>query len=293
MSNETIGIANGTSYDWGGNPDLYGPGMRIGLYLQWFATLTTTALLPEKEVSAHGLAMLLQIAIFAGLGFVTTGNDTNAVEVIITLWLLVGPLPSLSWRGILQLGTFAGIARPLLYSAFGAYGCWFWFAGVDRLPKATCASIAFWGATSATGWFRKLGQAVSIASIVGSTVALTWSLGRTGKGDFELARESKENSTPSRFNSRFRTFCCCLTVSVVGKSQYHTERVLFGVSLVLIVFAIATVEHLIRVNHVVDLVEISSVGQLVPLITGTLSMACCLRGVILKMNKKDFEPEPS
>lgn len=125
MSNGTIGIGNGTSCDWSGNPDLYGPGIRIGLYLQWFATIITTALLPEKELTTHGLAMLLQIAVFAGLGFVTTGNETNAVEIIITLWLLVGPLPSLSWRGILQLGTFAGIARPLLYSAFGAYGCWF------------------------------------------------------------------------------------------------------------------------------------------------------------------------
>ncbi|KAE8442538.1 hypothetical protein EG329_003253 [Mollisiaceae sp. DMI_Dod_QoI] len=245
MPNGTIGIGNGTSCDWSGNPDLYGPGIRIGLYLQWFATIITTALLPEKELSAHGLAMLMQIAVFAGLGFVTTGNKTNAVEIIITLWLLVGPLPSLSWRGILQLGTFAGIARPLL------------------LPKTPCTSVAFWGSTSVTGWFSKLGQAISIVSIVGPTVALAWSLGKTGKDDFELARESKNIDE--------------------GKSQCYTRRVLFWVSLVIIVFTIATVEHLIRVNHVVDLGDISSVGQLVPLITGTLSMAFCLRDVFLKL----------
>ncbi|KAF7511851.1 hypothetical protein GJ744_003084 [Endocarpon pusillum] len=264
MPNGTIGIGDGTSCDWSGNPDLYGPGIRIGLYLQWFATIMTTALLPEKEVSAHSLAMLMHIAVFAGLGFVTTGKETNSVEIIITLWLLVGPLPSLSWRGIFQLGTFAGIARPLLYSAFGAYGCWFWFTGAYRLPKTPCTSVAFWGSTSVTGWFSKLGQAISIVGIVAPTVAVAWSLGRIGRDDFGLARESQASDD--------------------GKSQYYTRRVLFCVSLVIIVFAIATVEHLIRVNHVVDLGDISSVGQLVPLITGTLSIAFCLRDVILKLD---------
>jgi hypothetical protein len=50
-----------------GNSDLYGIGVRIGLYAQWAATLLVTLFSPEDEETFRIVNLIIQSAIFLGI----------------------------------------------------------------------------------------------------------------------------------------------------------------------------------------------------------------------------------
>lgn len=79
--------------DWGcsfpGNSDLYGLGIRLGVYLQLFSTLLANAFLSRtNRDDAHNTNAIIMIAIFAGMANATIRGDLNAVEIFVMSTLL-------------------------------------------------------------------------------------------------------------------------------------------------------------------------------------------------------------
>ncbi|KAF3059915.1 hypothetical protein GL218_04559 [Daldinia childiae] len=116
-----------------GNADIYGIGIRLGLYAQSVTTLFVTLFVQEEEAVNRTINLLLQLAIFAGTLLSTHEGTIHAFEVIIVFWMLVGALSSLTVSCVTDINFFTGTCRLLFYAALSAYGCWFFFVGQDTM----------------------------------------------------------------------------------------------------------------------------------------------------------------
>ncbi|KAI3572871.1 hypothetical protein IWW34DRAFT_707869 [Fusarium oxysporum f. sp. albedinis] len=233
-----------------GNSDLYGIGIRIGFYLQWVSTLLTTIFMPTEENVLRILNLLIQSAVLLGLVLLTKEHEIHTIEPVITIWLLFGALSSLSGSGMNPLARFSGFFRVIIYSAVAGYACWFWFVGLDELLKKglNCEIVAFFGGVPIDGPFRTFNKVASILGGIICIAFLLWSL-------VILHRRITETS------------------SIAQTARTATTRVeLLVLSSSIIALSIAAVEYLITANRITDIDNISSVGQLIPLISGIFGL---------------------
>ncbi|KAL8711233.1 MAG: hypothetical protein Q9220_004378 [cf. Caloplaca sp. 1 TL-2023] len=140
-----------------GNPDLYGLGIRVGIYLQ-----LTTAILAKyfhKQAISENLNanVIFLLAVFIAVITATTGTGLRPEEIVIFIELCFGFLFSvLSLLGGRQpsgesktsrddLGRvdMASYFRLSLTTAICVYAVWFWFAGKDRMKIAPCSAYIF------------------------------------------------------------------------------------------------------------------------------------------------------
>jgi hypothetical protein len=231
-----------------GNSDLYGIGVRAGLYAQWVATLLVTLFSPEEEETFRIVNLLIQSSVFLGI-CQQTSRETNAVEPIIILFLMCGSLSSLSGDGISNFGHVSGVFRVLFYTALSAYGCWFWFVGLDKMTRPGCEEIAFFGRVSVNGWFGSLAKALSIFGLIFSVCLI-------GVSNHAVMR---------RFRKGHHAALEC-----PKRQRPRVEIGLLVLSMGLIAFSIVVVEYLIKVNNITGLSGVESVGQLIPLLIGAL-----------------------
>ncbi|OAA41516.1 hypothetical protein BBO_05502 [Beauveria brongniartii RCEF 3172] len=287
------------SCGYDGNSDLYGVGVRVGLYAQWVATLLSTVFEPRSEAGLRTTNLIIQLAVFIGLCTESAGATTTSTSglhpsaAVITQFLLCGSLSSVTGDGVGHLRSISGVARLFFYTALSAYGCWFWFAGIDVMRRrrdggadgassasapapaptiAPCASeVAFFGRTSFDGWFRVLGKVLSVLGLVVCVALVAYWV-------YLLV-------------TRFRPgFGRGLAANAHGnKGRPRIELALLALSAGLLVLSAMTVEYLIRVNGVqkVGRADLDSVGQLIPLIAGCMGAALAawrivMRGQILK-----------
>ncbi|UKZ85260.1 uncharacterized protein TrAFT101_001128 [Trichoderma asperellum] len=236
-----------------GNSDLYGVGVRVGLYAQWVATLLVTVFDPKTESTYRIANLIIQWSIFLGLCTQSSQGDP-VVGAIITQYLLFGSLSSVTGDGIKHFSHFSGIFRIVFYTAVSAYGCWFWYEGIDDMFIPGCADVAFFGGVTIHGWFRTLGKVVSVLGVVICVGLVFYSVYATKK---RLSKGFREG-----FGRR-------------EKVRPRVELVLLVLSMGLIGVSISLVEYLIQKNEIdgVGRKEIGTVGQLIPLLAGGLGCA--------------------
>jgi hypothetical protein len=80
--------------NWGcsfeGNSDLYGLGIRLGVYLQLLSTLLANGFLSnELREDARNTNAIIMIAVFAGMASATINNQTNGIEIFVMTTLLI------------------------------------------------------------------------------------------------------------------------------------------------------------------------------------------------------------
>ncbi|PFH62987.1 hypothetical protein XA68_10399 [Ophiocordyceps unilateralis] len=240
-----------------GNSDLYGLGVRIGLYAQWTATLLTTVFEPANEAPLRLLNLIVQAAIFLGL-CTESARSGSAVGSFITQLLLCGSLSSVTGDGISHLGHASGLLRLGFYLAFSAYGLWFWFRGVDEMlpPVAGCHDVAFFGPSSLRGWFRSLAKVASVVGLLVCALLVVCAV--------------------CEARSRFRRGLRAAFARPDAGQRPRVEVTLMFLSAGLLVLSVVTVEYLIRVNNIqgVGISKIGTVAQFIPLLAGVL--ACFL-----------------
>jgi len=242
-----------------GNSDIYGIGVRIGLYSQWVATLLVTLFSPGDEEAFRILNLIIQSSVFLGIAQ-QSSSEIDAVEPIIVIFLMCGSLSSLTGDGMKNFSHVSGIFRTLFYTALSSYGCWFWFSGLDNMITPGCRAIAFFGRTSVDGWFRSLGKAVSVFGLVLSVLLNGWSICATVR--------------------RFQDFENAFTRPKKQRPQVEIGYLILSAGL--IAFSIAIIEYLIRVNHVTGLSEIDAVGQLIPFLIGIMECTSISWKILVK-----------
>lgn len=264
---------DGCSYQ--GNSDLYGVGVRVGLYAQWVATLLSTVFEPRSEAGLRTTNLIIQFAVFIGLctesaRATTTTTTPHPSAAVITQFLLCGSLSSVTGDGVSHLRSLSGAARLLFYTALSAYGCWFWFVsvdvmGVDDGGGGGCREVAFFGRTTFEGWFRVLGKVLSVLGLVTCVALLGYWM----------------HLLVTRFRTGFTSGLAANARPREGRPRI--ELALLALSAGLLVLSAMAVEYLIRENGVqkVGRADLDSVGQLIPLIAGCMGAAMVVRRIVL------------
>ncbi|KAJ2902100.1 hypothetical protein MKZ38_001009 [Zalerion maritima] len=249
-----------------GNSDIYGLGVRVGIYLQWLATLIAKYLHEPAVESTRDANTAYLVAMLAGLILITRDAhaETPALEGYITLLLCFAMACSSCSQAYSAARTreLRSLVDLLLCTAVCAYGLWFLSVGIQRLPRLDCPEVVFFFAPVALfGWFRIFLQAVFAASLAASAVLVAM---RTSAIYHELADavatwggRAGESSPPPIHPAR-----------VVRASVF---QILGGITAVA-VFTLV-VELTLAWNHARDVYVAATFSQLFPLVVSTTNLA--------------------
>lgn len=244
-----------------GDSDFYGFGIRLGSYFQWTATLLATIYLPGDVSPLRAINLIIQLSLFAGLVMLNKTSTLQTVEPMIIVWLMFGGLSSLTSRGFSPLRSLSGACRIALYAAVSSYATWFWFVGVTEMKPTPCGTVVFFDHVELSPTSRRCGEALSvIALIVCAALALTGlavALARAEPGGDEAGGDGGERDREYEHEHEHPTI----------------EIGLLALSLAMVAISIASVEYLIRKNHIVGVYGVVQAGQLIPLIIGSYTLA--------------------
>lgn len=140
-----------------GNPDFYGLGIRVGIYLQLTTAILAKYFRPEAIPENLTANTIFLLALFAAIAMATLGSGLRPEEIAILLQLCFGFLLSvLSILGgrpgpdhpkghatIPAPPSIASYLRLALTMAISAYAVWFWFPGKNEMEISGCASYMF------------------------------------------------------------------------------------------------------------------------------------------------------
>ena len=155
-----------------GNDDIYGIGIRIGIYAQilavWFANyfLFSEAQVLRDSVSIFSVALLIVAIIYA-----SSPQDVYAVEGFVLLQILawsciMGVRAKSSYsKGIFSRGSFLRKSICDIVNLVNiSLHVWFWWVGVGQMKKTPCGSyiMMYVLKTGMFGWARKVMMAMSL-----------------------------------------------------------------------------------------------------------------------------------
>jgi len=193
--------AEGNCSGFPGDQDTYGLGIRIGLYFQWVTSSIAYNLVPSEAINMRGVNNCFQLAMFAGLLYVTITKGSlhqlHPVEAYIMLLFCMGGVCSgtsdvgdgvgdhESSIGIaarksyayLEASSLGGCVRVLLGCGFIGYGLWFLFLGMDdmRSPFPNDCNYAFFLArVDLFGWFRTLLRVLFVCASIPAVISFVF-----------------------------------------------------------------------------------------------------------------------
>lgn len=129
-----------------GESDLYGLGIRIGIYLQWLTGLIVYVFYPEGYREASATTLVFESAVT--IAIVVNSAERQAVEILIFLYLFFGGMFIMVVLG--EHSPYYGdkndrisVMRMLLIMclifAGSVYSSWFWFKGLmDFFQQPPC-----------------------------------------------------------------------------------------------------------------------------------------------------------
>ncbi|CEL03560.1 hypothetical protein ASPCAL04713 [Aspergillus calidoustus] len=162
-----------------GNSDLYGLGIRLGIYLQWLSAQTAAFFYLADTNTLFFNYIIFTVAIIIAVIVLTFQGETHAVEMIVMIYMFFGGLfcvqqrksqflqnRTMGWRVLTRIAT---VLAMLIYSS------WFWAAGVSsgRFAATPCGNTIFLFARIAPVHFhqvRWLFVALSISLCAGFIV---------------------------------------------------------------------------------------------------------------------------
>ncbi|KAF2472760.1 uncharacterized protein BDR25DRAFT_365913 [Lindgomyces ingoldianus] len=146
-----------------GNGDMYGLGIRLGYYLQWYGAIFAAWFAPTESRSLRFTNALFIAASFLALVIITARDmeSLQPVEVYIILLLMFGAylalIPIYLWRLLTKCdpywdptryplvipgAVFANLHLLLLVGVL-VYQYWFWFNRVSSLDHVNCQQYGF------------------------------------------------------------------------------------------------------------------------------------------------------
>lgn len=146
-----------------GNPDLYGLGMRIGYYLQWYAILFASFACPkEVPILRHTNACFVSIVFFAVLTQLVRSQSLDDIDIYITMLFTFGStlnnLILLLWRITTRFsvrwdpsryrkaeppGRLFSILNFLVLETVFGFEIWFWTTRLQAEEHDACERYGF------------------------------------------------------------------------------------------------------------------------------------------------------
>ncbi|KAF7552588.1 hypothetical protein G7Z17_g4204 [Cylindrodendrum hubeiense] len=190
--NETIAeLAVRATCPVSGNGDLYGLGNRLGIYFQMLtvqiSSLISSITPVEDRIGQSTVVFIL--ATTTVLLRLISSHEIESVEVVPILGLIYAQI------GVCRVPFSASKMTLLIYAGelvgILALFTWFWWKGMDILPRSCKNDYAFFFAkVSIWGWFRRMNKALSIISVVGA-----------GLSYFMMVRHAVDQEVMDRFQN--------------------------------------------------------------------------------------------
>jgi hypothetical protein len=171
-----------------GNSDLYGLGIRLGVYFQWTSALIIYVWYPEgrKDLAEAYLSFLFAL-IVAVLVITGRADPTYAAEILILTYIIFGGILTAMSIGVRQhhklrasrTGALGFITSTFVLAVTSVYCSWFWLRGIRHSFRATpCGTYGFLFAkvslfnTSVTKFFAALSIWLAITYCLGFGMVL-------------------------------------------------------------------------------------------------------------------------
>jgi hypothetical protein len=159
-----------------GNSDIYGLGVRLGLYLQWLTALITRLSSPSPEsirdlldTDAIFLLALFIATILLAIGSV---GPVHRVEILILFHLFFGDVYVILWKDTYldyertPLSIWGLNCRNMLIVGMSAFSTWFWFKGEGQLLSDPCGDFAFlFARVGVHGHVRTFFKAITVINL--------------------------------------------------------------------------------------------------------------------------------
>ncbi|PMD31289.1 hypothetical protein L207DRAFT_572957 [Hyaloscypha variabilis F] len=162
-----------------GNSDIYGLGIRIGLYLQWFSSLLANHALVETRKSLSQAYLIFSLAIFITIMVMTGRSECDFTIELVMLYIMffggflcVFYRPNLiskenppKWLGM----TWHRAITMCLYGVMIGHAAWFWPIGYNSsFVKMPCGTTLFFFGPISDVSFIPLRVLLGLATICGA-----------------------------------------------------------------------------------------------------------------------------
>ncbi|KAI9773182.1 MAG: hypothetical protein M1840_008303 [Geoglossum simile] len=246
-----------------GDVDVYGPGIRLGYYLQWVAVLFATWMAPDQAKTARTAANIITIAVFTNTFRGATHGSLVAAEWWIVLWLtlVLSLLNFPTDKAAFKQSTGSVGVMLLLWCMITAAQPWLYFKGLDQGHKDGCVVKVFFftGINVYNHVWRTLWK---IGSVIECLVGFSFLL--AGIGTILWGFFGVKNEAGSRENESHGDLASIFTKASLTFGQ-----------LVLGTITIVQVEMTIKVNKI-NLSSngsgLLSSGQFIPFLIGLLTI---------------------
>ncbi|KAI1126528.1 hypothetical protein F5Y10DRAFT_211549 [Nemania abortiva] len=261
---------------FGGDPDLYGLGIRAAYYIQWVTIVITYCFGSTQMIEAINANCIFQLAMLLGSLYKAATSESSTGEVFIVIILGVGGgLASLTAalaegvRGTIGSSRLAALCRLCLLAAYSAFGIWFWFVGISTLPLATCQwHVFFFSKTSIHGYFKVFSRVLLPVFLFANLLRLLHLLLGAWVNRQEIRSWFVGQESPMTWGN------------ANNGDQHHQliYHVLNGryvqAAVILIAFGIfiAMVEVFLRWNSITGVNNLGSPGQLIPFVVAIASI---------------------
>jgi hypothetical protein len=170
-----------------GQPDLYGLGIRIGIYIQMLAVQISGLLsmvLRQDDYLGESVVLFI-LAVSSVLIKLIVHKQILAVEAAPMVALLLAQVSVC--RAVSQMGFVVGIIFAVEFCGLSSLFVWFWWHGMDVLGRSPCADdkVFFFAKVSLWGWFRTMNKVFAvITAIAAGMMAIMYIFGKLCSSSF-------------------------------------------------------------------------------------------------------------
>lgn len=155
-----------------GNQDLYGLGVRVGIYIQVVSFFLASTQLKKQSAYLQSSSFIFLFAIFIALVRETANRTLRTPEAAMINWLIlyqiIGVVATVS--GPMSTSTILRLCMVwFVVPAQIGYNFWFWWVGLDVLPgpEPGCKEFGyFFTKVNIRGWFRTLNKVMMTLAVV-------------------------------------------------------------------------------------------------------------------------------
>jgi hypothetical protein len=281
-----------------GNSDLYGLGIRLGVYFQWISAFMIHCLgLEGRDEIMEAYAVFLTALTIAIIVATAQSQPVYAVEVFILTYIIFGGayavlIPSYKSSNLIDDFQSGGQRRKLravvimvILAAVSIYCCWFWLRGIfNTFLPTPCGTYGFLFAKvsllnpSVTKFFAFL-------SILMAGTYTTWPLTVRLLPMAERLRyhiRAKGGKIPTEIILAY--FYSRNPLNIVKDSAAPLASILGPVtSVVTIVWSILGIELTLYWNYVQGVYSIRTTGQLIPFVIGLMGLIVILLNTAVRV----------
>jgi hypothetical protein len=246
--------------------DLYGTGVRVGIYLQALGMICTCIRL--KSVGLKLACSALILAVLSSWSILVARKDVSPAEawliisIVSILWL---PASSALLCPTAVVGEAVGTVALLVATFWNAVAmCQFWSSSYKNLPLLGTSDAAFFfSKVSLKHWFRTLMFVISICQVIGTIPLIIIEVGVIKKGA-EVWLQGKDELNLSRLGATMNESLLFVKISEWTIRFNSVIGILGWAS------GVVGAELMIKWNNLTPVSDLSLPGQSIPLAIGVI-----------------------